>query len=76
MVLIKLNTLYYLDKPLVQISNVSNTPVFYELGKEHHIECLVGGYPLPVVEWAFKKCPSYPKCEESFTKIPVSLLNT
>lgn len=61
------------DKPLVQITNSSNSKVFYELGKIYSVECYIGGYPLPEVEWAFKKCPNYPECEESFTQISVNL---
>lgn len=37
----------------------------------HSVECYIAGYPLPDVEWAFKKCPNFPKCEESYTNIPV-----
>lgn len=59
--------------PLVEITNQSK---FYEMGKIHIFECLVGGYPLPKVEWAFKKCPDYPVCEKSFTQIPVIFYNT
>ncbi|XP_022178523.1 vascular endothelial growth factor receptor 1 isoform X3 [Myzus persicae] len=66
-------TLLVEDKPLVQITNSSNLKVFYELGKIYSVECYIGGYPLPEVEWAFKKCPNYPECEESFTQIPRSM---
>lgn len=38
----------------------------------YSVECYIGGYPLPEVEWAFKKCPNYPECEESFTQISVN----
>lgn len=37
--------------------------------------CFIAGFPLPVVEWTFKKCPDYPKCEESYTLLPVNLFN-
>lgn len=65
--------IYFSDKPLVQIINSSNSKVFHELGKIYSVECYIAGYPLPEVEWAFKKCPNYPECEESFNQIPVSL---
>ncbi|XP_060867787.1 vascular endothelial growth factor receptor 1 isoform X2 [Metopolophium dirhodum] len=66
-------TLLVEDKPLVQIINSSNSKVFHELGKMYSVECYLGGYPLPEVDWAFKKCPNYPECEESFTHIPRSM---
>ncbi|KAF0766886.1 vascular endothelial growth factor receptor 1 isoform X2 [Aphis craccivora] len=66
-------TLLVEDRPLVQITNSSNSKVFYEVGKMYSVECYIGGYPLPEVEWAFKKCPNYPECEDSFTQISRSM---
>lgn len=65
--------IYFSDKPIVEIINSSNSKLFHELGKMYSIECYLGGYPLPEVDWAFKKCPDYPECEDSFTHIPVNL---
>lgn len=64
--------IYFSDRPLVQITNSSNSKKFYEVGKMYSVECYIGGYPLPEVEWAFKKCPNYPECEESFIQISVN----
>lgn len=70
------------DKPIVQIKNDSGLiqiykdKIFYEVNKVHSVECYIGGYPLPDVEWAFKKCPNVSHCEGSYTRIPVKLFNT
>lgn len=56
---------------MVEITNLK--PIeFYEVGKVYNIACNIAGYPLPEIEWSFMKCPYYPKCEESYTKIPVN----
>jgi len=62
---------FFLDKPIVQITNNSNSKVYYEVGKTHNIKCYIAGYPLPNVEWTFKKCSNYPQCEESYLNISV-----
>lgn len=46
----------------------------YDIGKLYSINCFVGGYPLPIVEWAVQNCPNYPICEDSFTILPVIII--
>jgi hypothetical protein len=66
---------YFLDEPFVEIANKSTVGEFYELGKVHSVQCYVGGYPLPGVEWSFKQCSNYPNCDDSFIKLSVNLYN-
>jgi len=63
---------FLLDKPLVEINRSRE---FYKEGEVYNVECNIAGYPLPEVEWSFKKCPKYPECEELFTKISVNLFS-
>lgn len=38
---------------------------YYDIGKNYTFEIYISGYPLPNVKLSFKKCPYYPKCEQS-----------
>lgn len=38
-------------------------------------EFYISGYPLPEVEWAFKKCINYPKCGQSYPETKVNFLS-
>ncbi|XP_025418891.1 vascular endothelial growth factor receptor 1 isoform X3 [Sipha flava] len=62
-------TLLVENEPFVEIANKSTVGEFYELGKVHSVQCYVGGYPLPGVEWSFKQCSNYPNCDDSFIKL-------
>jgi hypothetical protein len=57
---------YFSGKP--QFTNsLNNISIFYEVGKNHYVDCYVEGYPLPNVSWAFKKCLNYPNCTDAYT---------
>lgn len=63
---------FLIDQPSVQPLNKLYSNVMYEIGKVYDFEFYISGYPLPEVEWYFRKCSSYPLCENVYTKIQVS----
>lgn len=53
------------EKPKVSASVVEVTAGgLYQYGDQYTLRCTATGYPVPKIQWTFKKCRDYNKCEK------------